>query len=255
MKLLRIFLLSLAAMLWTVIQASNISLPNEDLNYRVMFKWGLINKKAGSARLKMRYDPKANTYTATVYARSEPWADRVYELRDTLSSVMESKTLAPLSYERIAYENGRFEHDRIAFSRIENTFIGECIRHKRGKKDTETTVKRTHLEAEGMTVDFISAFYYLRLLDFQTMMPGHSVTINIFSGKRKELLKFTFKGIESIKVSDKKRNAFKVQFRFTSDGKKETSDPITAWISTDSNRIPLLIEGKLPIGKIRCELE
>jgi hypothetical protein len=25
-----------------------------------------------------------------------------------------------------------------------------------------------------------------------------------------------------------------------------------AWISTTSSRIPLLMEGKLPVGKIRC---
>ena len=31
---------------------------------------------------------------------------------------------------------------------------------------------------------------------------------------------------------------------------KKSSDDMSAWISTDSRRIPLRIEGKLPVGKI-----
>lgn len=229
-------------------------LDNETLHYRVVFKWGMVNKTAGRVTVKMTNTPP-DTYKAVVYARSEPWADRIYSLRDTLTSVMSSTTLVPRFYERIAHEDGKYVCDRINFTQVKNNFSAECTRVRRDKKDSEVKTLTTNLEATGMTVDFLSAFYYLRTLNFDSMLPGHAITINIFSGRRKELLRFTFRGIETVETAGKKYNAYKVQFSFTSDGKKETSDAVTAWITTDSRRIPVQVEGKLKVGKMRCILE
>ena len=55
----------------------------------------------------------------------------------------------------------------------------------------------------------------------------------------------------SLKFDKKKYNAYYVTFTFTSDGKKETSDPIQAWISADSRLIPLKLIGKLKVGSIQ----
>ena len=46
-------------------------LEPETLQYRVMFKWGLINKKAGTATLSLTHDAKR--YNACMSAKSEPW--------------------------------------------------------------------------------------------------------------------------------------------------------------------------------------
>lgn len=254
MKLIRYFI-SLTITLFSSINILAADLSSENLTYNVMFKWGLINKKAGEARVMLRTIPGTDNFRATIVAASEPWADRIYILRDTLYTEMSRESFIPSRYERIAHENGRYEHDIIDFTRIDDTFTAECIHRVRRKNETVISEYMTNLEATGMTVDFVSAFYYLRELDFPTMLPGHAVTINIFSGRRKELLRFSFRGVESVKVGERRQNAYKVEFTFTSDGKKKTSDPITAWISTDSRRVPLLIEGKLPIGKVRCELQ
>ncbi len=37
-----------------------------------------------------------------------------------------------------------------------------------------------------------------------------------------------------------------------SDGGKKTSDDMDAWISADARRIPVRLEGKLPVGKVHC---
>ncbi len=84
------------------------------------------------------------------------------------------------------------------------------------------------------------------------MKNGESITLNIFSGKRKELLHITFKGNDKVKLEDTTYPAYHLEFTFTSDGKKKTSGNINAWISADSRRIPLKLEGSLPIGKVQC---
>ena len=59
------------------------------------------------------------------------------------------------------------------------------------------------LEAEGTTVDMLSAYYYMRSLPFPMWDSGHTECINIFSGKRKELLTIKYHGIEEAKSDNK----------------------------------------------------
>lgn len=225
------------------------SLGNEALTYKVMFKWGLINKQAGRGTLYLRDD--GNRFVSTLHARSEPWADKFYKVRDTLSTIMNKPTMLPVRYERIAHEGGRYSHDIVNFTTKGNTVYGDCHRYRRGKKDTETSYANISLKAEGVTVDMVSSFYYLRTLDFKHLTPGSQKVINIFSGKRKELLKITYHGIETLKYDKKQYQAYYVTFTFTSDGKKESSDPIKAWISADDKLIPLKLIGKLKVGSVQ----
>lgn len=230
------------------ISISAADIPDETLRYKVMYKWGLINSQAGNATLTLRTD--GNTRKAVLTASSEPWADRIYKVRDTLLCTMEKGTMLPIRYEKIAHEDGKLGHDVIDYTRQGNHFTGLCtrFRNKKGKISNDTIV----LQADGTTVDMLSVYYYLRSLDFKSMSSGQSVTINIFSGKRKELLRLKYHGNETVKVDKTPYQCYRVSFTFTSDGKAKTSDDMEAWISIDEHRIPVKLEGKLPVGKIRC---
>lgn len=233
----------------TQLCVSAATFSNETLRYKVMFKWGLINSQAGNATLQLK--DNGNNYKAMLVAASEPWADRIYKVRDTLLSTMEKGTMLPLRYDKIAHEDGKYGHDAITYIRQGNQVTGHCTRFKR-KKDNSISTDSITLQARGTTVDMLSVYYYLRAMDFQSMKPGESVTINIFSGKRKELLRLKYLGNETVKIDKTPYQSYRVSFTFTSDGKAKTSDDIEAWISIDSQRIPVKLEGKLPIGKIRC---
>ncbi len=226
------------------------TLPDEDLNYKVTYKWGIINKQAGRATLSLRNT--GSTYHATLVARSEPWADHFYRVRDTLISHMNATDLTPILYEKIAHENGKYSHDIIQYTVSDDTYTGNCTRIRQKDKDKPRTTSTLTLTANGKTVDMLSVFYHLRSLDFPSMTAGHTLTMNIFSGKKKERLDITFHGIKKIEVDDIDYNTYHVSFVFTSHGGKKSSDDIDAWISADSRRIPVKLEGRLPIGKIRC---
>lgn len=225
------------------------TLSNEALTYKVMFKWGLINKQAGHGTLYLR--DEGNRYVSTLYAQSEPWADKFYKVRDTLSTIMSKPDMLPTKYERIAHEGGKYSHDIVNFTKKGSTVSGDCHRYRRNKNDTETSYVNISLQADGPTVDLVSSFYYLRTLNFKSFQPGTQKVINIFSGRRKELLKITYHGTESLKLDKKEHKAYYVTFTFTSDGKKETSDPIKAWISADNRLIPLKLIGKLKVGSVQ----
>lgn len=230
--------------------ASQGHLPPETLHYNVMFKWGLINKKAGSATLTLRNN--SGQYHTTLTAASEPWADRIYRVRDTLNGRMDHDGFRPLFYEKIAHEGSDYKHDQVHY---DYTTPGEVVGHcsRRVFKKNELKIDETRrMEADGSAVDMLTSFYYMRQLPFGEMEPGHKVSVDIFSGKQKELLTIRYVGLDPVDIDGTRHEAYHVKFLFTSKGGTKTSDDMDAWISTGPRRIPLKLEGKLPVGKVRC---
>lgn len=119
---LRKILITLSLVLSLAIHASGTTLGNEALSYKVMFKWGLIQKQAGRGILYLRDD--GNRFVSTLYARSEPWADRFYKVRDTLTTIMSKPDMLPVKYERIAHEGGKYSHDIVNFTKKRES----CVR-------------------------------------------------------------------------------------------------------------------------------
>lgn len=247
----RIFaLLALAALLCTTAAAR--SFDNENLRYKVLYKWGLINKTAGYADISMRRS--GERCMGVLYAASEPWADRFFKLRDTLVSTMRPADFTPFRYEKKAHEGNEVKHDIVEFSRNGYNFTGQCVRKVWKKGELFRDETRT-LSATGTTVDMMSSFYYMRNLPFEQWKPGHTTTINIFSGKQQEKLTLKYQGTDDVELKGKKYKCYHITFIFTGDGGKKTSDNMDAWISTGESRVPLKLEGKLPVGKVQCYLD
>ncbi|MDE7470402.1 MAG: DUF3108 domain-containing protein [Paramuribaculum sp.] len=227
--------------------------PSEALHYKVLFKWGLINKKAGTADLTLT--PRGNYLIARLTAKNESWADGFYKLRDTLTSHIDPVSMPPNYYERIAHEAGKYARVVVLFSRRggEVTARTERVRSHDPNEVPDPIVNS--LVATGVTVDMVSAFYYLRNLDFSHMTPGESKVINIFSAKRKELLRITFHGEEKVRIDKRDYDTWRISFTFTTDGSKKSSDSIDTWITTGGNHKPVKLRGKLKIGSILCLLE
>ena len=230
----------LLTLITIVTSLDSIAKDVETLSYKVVYRWGIVNKQAGRATFINEFD-NDGICRAMMYARTEPWADRLYSVRDTLKSIYDSTTRLPYSYIRIAHEGGSYAHDHVIFSNNSNISSAKCVCLRRKKNESTTKRIETNLEANGLAVDLLSSFYYLRGL-------------NILSGKRKEILKITYTGLESIKINNNEEKCHKIIFTFSSKSGKTTSSPIKAWLSTDAKCIPMKIEGELKIGKVQCIL-
>lgn len=244
----RLFFILIAA-LSVAVSVNAADFSNETLRYKVMYKWGLINKNAGDVTITLRNAP--DLYNAQLTAKSAPWADKFYRVRDTLNAQIRKEGLQPVFYEKLSHEGSEDKHDKVVYTRDHHRVSADCIRRKwkNGKLVKDET--RT-LQATGTTVDMLTAFYYMRRLPFETWETGHVITINIFSGKRKELLTIKYLGREDTKTDLGTKPCYHISFIFTSDGRTRTSDDMEAWISADADRIPYRLEGKLPVGKVKC---
>lgn len=223
---------------------------DESLNYKVMYKWGLVQKQAGRATLSIH--TVGPQYHTQLTARSEKWADRFFKVRDTLSGVIMRETFTPMLYIKKSHEGDEHKHDQVKYIYSGARVIGDCTRQKWDKKGNLTLSESRKLEAYGTTVDMLSSFYFMRALPYQDWKEGHVITTNIYSGKRKELLTIKYMGIEKVKCNNTVYPCYHIRFTFTDNDRAKTSDDMDAWISTDSRHIPIKMEGKLKVGKVQC---
>lgn len=245
-------LLATAAMVLAIHAIALAAKPAESLNYRVMFKWGLVNKQAGTVNLSTFSKDGGSRFEALLTARSAKWADRFYEVRDTLRGEMNTLTVEPSRYEKISHEGGHFKHDKLTYERNGSHVKANCHRMNQPNPKSKIEESSITLEADGLTLDMLSSFYYMRRLDYADMKPGDTKVLTVFSGTKKETLTITYDGEDEVKIGEEMMPAYRIRFRFTGKGGKKTSDDMYAWISAGRDAIPLKLVGKLPVGQVQC---
>lgn len=221
----------------------------EKFNYVVTYKWGLIHKDAGDVEIEQT--PKNGGYELKMRARTRPWADKVYKVRDTLTSQTMREKYRPLNYTYIAHEKNKYRRDEIKFSYSGDKVFGSSEKYS---EDKNGKIKHSshQLESDLPAYDMLSVYFFLRELDYANMKAGETVNATIFSGSKEENLTVRCEGKEKIQLRDKSEHeTWHIVFKFTQKGGKKSSDDINCWISTDPSHIPLLIVGNLPIGQIR----
>ena len=241
-RFLTIVLLVVAIMLPQQVAARDFS--NETLHYEIVYHWGMIWKHAADATLSTR--KTKDGYSAVLTGKTRSWADKVYPVRDTLKCTM-NNNMKPLRYEKVTHEKDYFARGVIKFSYNYSHTSAHCTRYRKGGTTS------IDMSAKAQAYDMVSVFYMLRNLDYDELSRNKSYTTIIFSGKQKEYLTINYKGVENIKMRDgTQRKAHRIDFRFTQEGGKKSSDNLSAWMSTDDSRIPLLLVGKLPVGEVKC---
>lgn len=225
----------------------------ETLYYVVTYKWGLIQKDAGDVKIT-KHD-QGDKYELRLVAKTRPWADRIYRLRDTLVSVTKKEKYAPLTYTYIAHEKNKYRRDDIKFTYSGNTVKGDAKKYK-SDKNGNVTGDTHQLEGTFPAYDMLSVYFFLRDIDYANLKPGESIHATIFSGSKEEFLDVRCEGKEMITLRDKtEHEAWHILFKFTQKGGTKSSDDIDCWISTAAPHIPLLIIGNLPIGQVRVNYQ
>ncbi len=246
----RVFFLIAAFAMTLAASAANFA--DETLRYVIFYKWGLIQKDSGDAVLKL--NSQGDTYSIELAGSTKPWADKFYVVRDTLRATVRKQGFRPLSYERIAHEGGKYAHDLLTYY-YEGRNVNAKVSKYRDKKG-EISTSEAAMTAQGAAYDMLTVFYYLRTIDYANLASNRRLKTVMFSGSKKETLTLQCLGKEKVKLRGDKaaREAWHIRFNFTSAGGKKSSDDLDAWISADAARIPLLVEGSLPIGKVKAML-
>lgn len=147
-----------------------VDFSNETLDYIVSYKWGLVNKDAAKAQLKIKNS--GNDYQFILTAKSLPWVDKFFIVRDTLTSTVDKRNFRVKSYVKSTNEGGRYGRDNIQFTYAGSVVQGKVKRYRRDKDGSESNADMT-LTSSGPTFDMLSVFYYLRRFPFTGLKKDH----------------------------------------------------------------------------------
>ena len=209
----------------------------ESATYTVRWTSGPVGIPAGEATIAVVPPPEAASFRFAVTAKTASWVSRFYEVDAALEATTDARLL-PLAYREAIDEGGRRIDRRVAFD-------GSRREVRVDSGGTSIT-----LPIDAGARDPISALFYIRTLP---LAPGSRFSLPISDNGRRMRLDVLVHDIESIDVDGRARPAWRVEARLI-DRLDRRTPAITAWVSADDRRLPVLIDVSAGFGSVRVEL-
>lgn len=232
---------------------NNAFKSGENINYDLYFKLGLINAWAGKGflRTQMVNNYKgASAYNISMQLNTSGVARSLYTVNDTLTSYIDMD-LRPLLFTKQAFEGSDYSKEVQSFDYVDNKVKIRASRVFNGEKHFDDT-----LITEKCTYDYLSVLPLIRNIDYSGMKPGDRKEIQFLSGK--DLVKMTvnYKGKSSVKANNGKRyNTIDISLTIYEPAFNNQKEAISASLTDDANRIPIVLNTHLKIGIIRAVLK
>lgn len=168
---------------------------------------------------------------------------------DTWGAYLKKENLLPLhSYRNI--EEGKYvRRERTDFDHA----MGKVEVLRYDPRKVKRKPKRIY-DISGEVYDLMGSFLHLRNVDFSTYVPGDTLTINTFYEDELYHFKMVFQGVELFDSKVGELRAYKLKFLMPTSNVFPNEDGVHAWISEDSNQLPLRIEAEMFFGKAFCDL-
>jgi hypothetical protein len=180
-----------------------------------------------------------NSFHVTFKVKSKPFFDFFFKVRDKYETYIDSAALVPWRFEQHVKE-GKYQKDYGAFfNHTKNVAIHD-------NKEYPIT---------DSTQDIISAFFYVRTLDFSNVKPGYTVHLQNFFNNKIYPLRVIFRGREEVEVKSGTFKCIKIEPVITDGGLFKSKGRIFIWLTDDEIKMPVKVEAEIPIGAIDAELK
>ncbi len=221
----------------------------EEIVYNIYYNWGLLWISAGEVTFKVE-ETSDGKYFLKAEGKTYPTYDPIFKVRDLYESYVDKESLLPYRSIREVQEGNYNLYDEIIFD--QKRHIATSFRGKTKEKAESTTY-----ELNDCMHDMLSIIYFTRNLDFDNLNDGEKIPVNIFMDKEVWPLEVTYKGKKKKKKIKGKGKFNTIQFTpetiegyvFKEDSKMDI------YVTDDKNRLPLLIESPISVGKIKAVLK
>jgi hypothetical protein len=205
--------------------------PGEFLKYRVFYdSWmtywmtsGFGTTEVGGQMAdikgKQAYHIEINGYSTGIF-------NLFFKVRDRFESYVDKETLLPYKFIRYTREGGYKKDDVVEFNREERKAYST-----RKVKDITPNVH-----------DIVSAFYYMRNLDFDSAEVNDKYYLDFFIGR------------EIVKTDFGKINCLRFKPRVATGEVFADPYPMEMYVTDDKNKIPVLMKSAVFIGSVKIEL-
>ena len=184
-------------------------------------------------------------YSVRVEAKTAPALDLFWKMRDTITSTIEARSLAPTRFTFSQRENQKVIDTEARFDRNAKKWFVH--------RDERRKIKKYEFDQPPNTIDPITAVYLARSQDFKV---GDHLYFNIFGGKYRYLLDLEVERREKIQIASGSVDAFKIVPRIKNvlkQGYAERLNEASVWISADERRIPVMLSSRIFVGSIYIE--
>jgi hypothetical protein len=215
----------------------------EFLKYRVFYdSWVTYWMTAGFGTTEVSPEPVIingrQTYHIVVEGKSANIFNVIFKVRDRFETFMDEEALIPHKFIRYTREGGYKKDDTVFFD------------HRAEKAVSTRKVKHITPNVQ----DIVSAFYYVRNLDFDTAEAGDKYNVDFFLDDSLYNSEIVFMGRETIKTDFGKINCMKFKPRVAVGEVFADPYPMEMWVTDDKNKIPVLMKSAVFIGSVKIEL-
>jgi hypothetical protein len=212
---------------------------NEVLEYRVHY--GFID--AGEARLEIIPDIKTfanrSVYHVVGTGKTKGAFDWFFKVRDRYESYIDSASIFSWYFVRRVDEGGYKINQNVTFNHYKNIAISE---------------KKTITVPHG-TQDIISAYYFARTLNFDTVKVNDVYSFNAYLDDEIIPMNIKFLGREKIKTGLGTFNCIKFRPVLLVGRVFKDEEDMTIWITDDKNRIVVRAQAEILVGSVKMDLK
>jgi hypothetical protein len=215
----------------------------EELYFKAYYDAVLTGKVvAGMASLKVTDENKViggrNTYHVVGVGKSMGWFNMFFKVVDNYETYIDEEGMFPWVFIRRVNEGGYKISQDITFDQRKCKTISQ--------KKTITTPKYVQ--------DIISAFYYARTYDFTNAVKGDIYPVDFYIDDSVYVSKIIYLGKETVTTDLGTFNCLKFKPSVAVDQTFKEPYPMTLWVTDDKNRMPILAESGIRVGKVKLEL-
>lgn len=221
--------------------------PGEEIVYKIYYHLSPLWLTAGEVSFKV--EDTGSDYRFKVVGFTYNSLEWFYKGVYTFESEVDKESLMPHQFVRTIQEKKFSKYNKFVFDQNKGrvtTWQGKT------SKETEQKVK----DIGPCMHDMISVLYYVRNLNFDQMRVGESFPVDIFLEEKYPL------NIHVLGKNEEKRiKGLGKQMTHVFSPEVITGDvfhedtQMSIWVSADQNKIPLMIESPVRVGKIRAVLQ
>ena len=200
------------------------------------------NVTAGEATLEVRPTNMIIGGRSTMHVVSEARTRGLFNLffrvTNRYESYLDEQAIAPLMFIRRINEGGYIKNQDVMFNHYDNI----------ATSNTATVPIAPYVQ------DIISAFYFARTYDYSDAQVGDAFNVDFFLDDAVYVTRIVFDGREQIKTRVGTVNTLRFKPMVLEGTVFNQPYPMTLWITDDKNKIPVMIESGLVVGRVRLEL-